>query len=80
MTVQEINKIIISKTDNAYIVWVRNNSIVTPNIDNNISEVPEEYQEDMITLFNKEEGKDVLPSYQKQDHKIKLESGIKPTK
>ena len=43
MTVQEIDKIIISRTDNTYIAWIRNDSIVTPNTDNNMSEVLEEY-------------------------------------
>ena len=43
-------------------------------------EVPEEYREDIVALFNKEEGEDVLPLYQEQDHKIKLKSGIKPIK
>ena len=64
MIIQEIDEIIISRTDNAYIAQVKNDSIITPNIDNNILEVPEEYQEDIITLFNKKEGKDILPSYQ----------------
>ena len=64
MTVQEMDKIIISRIDNAYIAWVRNDSIVTLNIDNNMLEVPEEYQKDIITLFNKEEGENVLPPYQ----------------
>ena len=40
-------------------------------------EVPEEYREDTAVLFNKEEGKDILPPYQEWDHKIKLELGIK---
>ena len=80
MTVQEINKITISRIDDAYIAQVRNDSIITLNIDNNISEVPEEHWKDMVTLFNKEEGEDILPSYQEWDYKIKLESGIKLTK
>ena len=80
MTVQEIDKIIISRTDNAYIAQVKNDSIITPNIDNNILEVLEEYQEDMVALFNKKEDKDALPPHQEQDYKIKLELGIKPTK
>ena len=80
MTVQEIDKIIISRTDNAYIAQVKNDSIVTPNTDNNISEVPEEHREDITALFNKKEGEDALPPHQEQDHKIKLKPGIKPTK
>ena len=64
MTIQEINKIIISKIDNTYIAWVKNDFIITLNINNNISEVPEEYQKDTVTLFNKKKGKDILPSYQ----------------
>ena len=63
MTVQEIDKIVISKIDNVYIVWVKNDSIVTLNIDNDMSEVLEEHQEDIITLFSEEEGEDVLPPY-----------------
>ena len=63
MTVQEMDEIIISRIDNAYIAWVKNDSIVTPNIDNDMLEVPEEYQEDIIILFNKEKGEDALPSY-----------------
>ena len=43
-------------------------------------EVPEEHQEDTVTLFSKEEGKDALPPHQEQDHEIKLESDIKPIK
>ena len=43
MTVQEIDKIVIFRIDDAYIAWVRNDSIVTLNIDNDISEVPEEH-------------------------------------
>ena len=64
MTVQEIDKIAISRTDDAYIAWVKNDSIVTLNINNDISEVPEEHREDIIALFSKEEGKDVLPPHQ----------------
>ena len=30
-----------------------------------MSEVLEEHQEDITTLFNKEEGKDILPPHQK---------------
>ena len=63
MTIQEMDKIVISKTDNTYITKVRNDSIITPNIDNNISEVPEEHREDIIALFNKEKGEDALPPY-----------------
>ena len=77
MTVQEMDKIVISRIDDAYIAWVRNDSIITPNIDNDISEVPEEHREDTAALFSKEEGKDVLPSYQEWDFEIKLELGIK---
>ena len=77
MIIQEIDKIIISRTDNAYITQVKNDSIITPNIDNNILEVPEEYREDIIALFNKKKNKDILPPYQEQDHKIELESDIK---
>ena len=40
-------------------------------------EVPKEHREDTVTLFNKEKGEDILPSYQKWDYKIKLEPGIK---
>ena len=40
-------------------------------------EVPEEYREDIITLFNKKEDEDVLPPYQEWDYEIKLELGIK---
>ena len=80
MTVQEIDKIAISRTDNAYIAQVRNNSIVTPNTDNDISEVLEEHREDIVALFSEEEGEDALPPYQEQDHEIKLEQGTKPIK
>ena len=80
MTVQEIDKIIISRTDNTYIAQVRNDSIVTLNTDNDMLEVLKEYWEDITALFNKKKGEDVLPPHQKQDHKIKLELGIKPTK
>ena len=80
MTIQKIDKIVIFKTDNAYIAQIRNDSIITPNLDNDISEVLEEYQENTVALFNKKEGKDILPSYQKQDYKIKLELGMKPIK
>ena len=80
MTIQEIDKIVISRTDNAYIAQVRNDSIVTPNTDNNMLEVLEEHREDTVTLFNKEEGEDVLPSYQEQDYKIKLKLDTKPIK
>ena len=64
MTVQEIDEIAISRTDNTYITWVRNDSIITPNIDNDILEVPEEYREDIVALFSEEEGEDVLPPHQ----------------
>ena len=77
MTVQEIDEIIISRIDDAYITQVKNDSIVTLNIDNNISEVLKEYWEDIITLFSEEEGEDVLPPYQEWDYEIKLELGIK---
>ena len=80
MTVQEMDEIIISRIDDTYITQVKNDSIVTLNIDNDISEVPEEHREDMVALFSKEEGEDVLPPYQEWDHKIKLKLGIKPTK
>ena len=80
MTIQEIDKIIISRTDNAYITQVKIDSIVTPNTYNDLSEVLEEYREDIITLFSEKEGKDVLPSHQKQDHEIKLELDTKPIK
>ena len=80
MTIQEIDEIATSRIDNAYIAWVRNDSIVTPNIDNTMLEVPEEYQENMIALFSEEEGEDILTPYQEWDHEIKLELGIKPTK
>ena len=63
MTIQEIDKIVIFKINNAYIAWVKNDFIITLNINNDILEVPEEYQENIITLLNKEEGKNVLPSY-----------------
>ena len=63
MTVQEINKIATSRTDDAYIAWVRNDSIITLNTDNNISEVPKEHQEDTAALFSEEEGKDALPPH-----------------
>ena len=43
MIIQEINEIIISKIDNTYIAWVKNDSIVTLNTDNDILEVLEEY-------------------------------------
>ena len=43
MIIQEIDKIIIFKIDNTYIAWVRNDSIINPNIDINISELPEEH-------------------------------------
>ena len=75
-----MDKIVISRTDNAYIAWVKNDSIVTLNTDNNISEVPEEHREDITALFSEEEGEDVLPPHQEWDHEIKLELGIKPTK
>ena len=39
--------------------------------------VPEEHWENTVALFNKEEGKDVLPPHQEWDHKIKLELGTK---
>ena len=58
-----MNKIIISRIDNTYIAWVKNDSIITPNINNDMLEVSEEYREDIIVLFNKEEGENVLPSY-----------------
>ena len=80
MIIQEIDEIVISRINNAYIAQVKNDSIITPNIDNDILEVPEEYQEDMVTLFNKKEGKDILPPHQEQDYKIKLELDIKPIK
>ena len=38
-----MDKIIIFRIDNAYIAWVKNDSIITLNIDNNILEVPEEH-------------------------------------
>ena len=63
MTIQEIDKIAISRTDDTYIAWVRNDSIITPNIDNDISEVPKEHWEDIIALFNEEKGKDALPPH-----------------
>ena len=75
-----MDKIIISRIDNAYIAWVRNDSIVTLNTDNDILEVLEEYQEDVIALFSEEEGEDVLPPHQEWDHEIKLELGTKPIK
>ena len=77
MTIQEINKITTSRTDNAYITQVRNDSIITPNTDNNILEVLEEHQEDTAALFNKKKGEDALPPHQEWDYKIKLEPGIK---
>ena len=80
MTIQEMDEITIFRTDNAYIAQVRNDSIVTLNINNDMSEVPEEHREDTITLFNKEESENTLPPYQEWDHKIKLKLGIKPTK
>ena len=58
-----MDEIVISRIDDAYIAWVRNDSIVTLNIDNDMSEVPEEHREDMVTLFNKEEGEDALPPH-----------------
>ena len=64
MIIQKIDKIVISRIDNTYIAWVKNDSIITPNIDNNILEVPEEYREDITALFNKEKGEDVLPPHQ----------------
>ena len=63
MTVQEIDEIIISRIDNTYIAWVRNDSIINLNIDNDMLKVPEEHREDVVALFNKEEGEDVLPFY-----------------
>ena len=45
-----------------------------------MSEVPEEYQEDMTTLFNEEEGENTLLPHQEWDYEIKLELGIKLTK
>ena len=75
-----MDEIVISRIDNTYIAWVKNDSIVTPNIDNDILEVPEEHREDMVALFSKEEGKDVLPPHQEWDYKIKLELDIKLTK
>ena len=63
MTIQEIDKIVISRIDNTYIAWVKNDSIITPNINNDILEVPEEYQEDTVTLFSEKEGEDILPLY-----------------
>ena len=80
MTIQEINKIATSRIDNTYIAWVRNDSIVTSNTDNNMSEVPEEHQKDTAALFSEEESEDTLPPHQEQDHEIKLEPGIKSTK
>ena len=80
MTIQEMDEIAIFRTDDAYIAWVRNNSIITPNTDNDISEVLEEHQEDITAVFSEEEGEDILPSHQEWDHKIKLESGTKSTK
>ena len=52
MTVQEINKITISRIYDAYIAWVKNDSIITPNIDNNILEVLKEHWEDTAALCN----------------------------
>ena len=80
MTVQEMDEIAISRTDDAYIAWVRNDSIVTPNTDNDMLEVPEEHREDTAALFSEKEGKDTLPPHQEWDYKIKLEPGTKPTK
>ena len=117
MTVQKMNKIVISRIDDTvigqtrqaqllgiyptlgspqidptflhphhcpvtdtYITWVRNDSIITLNIDNDISEVPEEYREDIVTLFSEKEDKDALPPHQEWDYKIKLKPGIKPIK
>ena len=80
MTVQEIDKITISRIDNAYIAQVKNDSIVTPNTDNDILKVPKEHWEDIKALFSKEEGEDALPPHQEQDYKIKLESDTKPIK
>ena len=77
MTIQEIDKITISRTDNTYIAQVRNDSIITLNTDNDILEVPEEHREDIAALFNKEEGKDTLPPHQEWDYEIKLEPGIR---
>ena len=76
MTIQEIDEIIIFRINNTYIAWVKNDSIITLNIDNNMLEVLEEYWEDIITLFNKEEGEDILPPYQEWDYKIKLKLNI----
>ena len=70
----------IFKIDDTYIAWVRNDSIITSKTDNDISEVLEEYQEDIITLFNKKDSKNVLPSYQEWDYKIKLKLNTKLTK
>ena len=64
MTIQEMDEIAISRIDNTYIAWVKNDSIITPNTDNNMSEVLKEHWEDIIALFNKEEGEDVLPPHQ----------------
>ena len=80
MTVQEMDEIAISRTDDTYIAWVRNDSIVTPNTDNDMLEVSEKHREDAAALFNEEEGEDTLPPHQEWDHEIKLELGIKPTK
>ena len=77
MIIQEIDKIVISRINNTYIAQVKNDSIITLNIDNDILEVLEEYREDIITLFNKKKGEDILPSYQEQDYKIKLKLNIK---
>ena len=59
-----MDKIVIFRTDNAYIAWVKNDSIITLNTDNDISEVPEEHREDTVALFNKEESEDTLPPHQ----------------
>ena len=63
MTVQEMDEITISRIDNAYIAWVRNDSIVTLNTDNDMLEVLKKYWEDTVALFSKEEGEDVLPPH-----------------
>ena len=73
MTIQEIDKIVTSRTDDAYITQVKNDSIITPNTDNDISEVPEEYREDTAALFNKKKGENTLPPHQEWDYEIKLE-------
>ena len=73
MTVQEMDKIIISRINNTYITQVRNDFIITPNTDNDISEVPEEYREDTAALFNKKKGENTLPPHQEWDYEIKLE-------